>query len=139
MQAGLVATIHEQPVNFGGWIGTGYSLVDPLTGSGAYRIGGGEDRVFLNITEDQTKVFFTGAVLEGAVGVLGYLKEFSAGGIFLSATGIMDALSAIATECAGNEYMEYCLQRFVLLYALVAALFVFAPHWLPTLGGFLRH
>ncbi len=140
VQAGLVATIHEQTVNIGGWIGTGYSLVDPLTGSGAYRIGGGEDRVFLNITEDQTKVFFTGAVLEGAVGVLGYLKEFSAGGIFLSATGITDALSAIATECAGNEYMEYYLQRFVLLYALVAALFVFATPLAAYFGGgFLRH
>ena len=41
INAGLVATILDSPVTIGGWVGTGYSLIDPQTGAGAYRIGGG--------------------------------------------------------------------------------------------------
>lgn len=40
---GKEITIHEQPINEFGWTGTGYVIVDPETGAGAYKIGGGEN------------------------------------------------------------------------------------------------
>ncbi|MGN0920315.1 MAG: hypothetical protein ACI4NJ_01170 [Cellvibrio sp.] len=41
VNAGKQATAHEARINFHGWIGEGYVLVDPKTGAGAYMISGG--------------------------------------------------------------------------------------------------
>ena len=41
VNAGKIATAHETRINFNGWIGEGYTLVDPNTGAGAYMISGG--------------------------------------------------------------------------------------------------
>jgi hypothetical protein len=41
--AGMEITAHEQPVNFYGSSQVGYVILDPATGSGAYKIGGGEN------------------------------------------------------------------------------------------------
>ena len=34
-------TRYESPLNFHGWVGSGYIIMDPETGAGAYLIGGG--------------------------------------------------------------------------------------------------
>ena len=39
--AGNVVTAHEKPINFNGWVGEGYTIIDPQTGAGAYKIAGG--------------------------------------------------------------------------------------------------
>ena len=41
VNAGLEVTVHERPVQLSAWTGAGYMLIDPATGSGAYRISGG--------------------------------------------------------------------------------------------------
>lgn len=41
VNAGRIATAHESRINFNGWIGEGYILMDPKTGAGAYMISGG--------------------------------------------------------------------------------------------------
>lgn len=41
VNAGLVATVSERPVQINSWTGVGYILLDPTTGTGAYRISGG--------------------------------------------------------------------------------------------------
>jgi hypothetical protein len=41
--AGMEITAHEQPVNFYGSSQVGYIILDPETGAGAYKIGGGEN------------------------------------------------------------------------------------------------
>jgi hypothetical protein len=41
--AGMEITAHEQPVNFYGSSQVGYIILDPATGAGAYKIGGGEN------------------------------------------------------------------------------------------------
>ena len=41
--AGLEITAHEQPVNFYDSSHVGYVILDPATGAGAYKIGGGEN------------------------------------------------------------------------------------------------
>ena len=45
--AGKVATAHEQPISFAGGTNTGYLLIDPETGAGAYLISGGLSGGFL--------------------------------------------------------------------------------------------
>jgi hypothetical protein len=35
------AETHEQRINFNGWIGEGYSVIDPKTGAGGYLLCGG--------------------------------------------------------------------------------------------------
>ena len=39
--AGNVATAHEAQLVYHGWVGSGYLLIDPETGAGAYKISGG--------------------------------------------------------------------------------------------------
>lgn len=39
--AGQTAVVAQHPVTLGGWTGVGYLLLDPETGSGAYKISGG--------------------------------------------------------------------------------------------------
>ena len=34
-------TAHQHPLNFHGWVGEGYIIIDPETGGGAYKISGG--------------------------------------------------------------------------------------------------
>jgi hypothetical protein len=53
--AGKEVTAHERPVHFFGQSATGYIVIDPETGAGAYLIGGGENGGLLAI--------FFGAVL----------------------------------------------------------------------------
>jgi hypothetical protein len=41
VNAGKVVTVSKTDINFHGWIGCGYIIVDPTSGAGAYMIGGG--------------------------------------------------------------------------------------------------
>lgn len=41
--AGKIVTISQTMISYKGWTGTGYILLDPQTGAGAYLIGGGQD------------------------------------------------------------------------------------------------
>lgn len=41
--AGKIVTISKSQISYKGWTGTGYVLLDPKTGAGAYLIGGGMD------------------------------------------------------------------------------------------------
>ncbi|QEY16799.1 hypothetical protein D0C16_12955 [Cellvibrio sp. KY-GH-1] len=47
VNAGKIATAHETRINFNGWVGEGYTLIDPNTGAGAYMISGGGNGGFL--------------------------------------------------------------------------------------------
>jgi len=49
--AGKVVTAHEQPINFAGGQNTGYLIIDPATGSGAYLIASGVNGGFLSFDE----------------------------------------------------------------------------------------
>jgi transglutaminase-like putative cysteine protease len=47
VNAGKVVTTHEQRLNYNGWVGEGYIILDPQTGAGAYKIAGGANGGFL--------------------------------------------------------------------------------------------
>ncbi|MCF6258154.1 MAG: transglutaminase-like domain-containing protein [Gammaproteobacteria bacterium] len=49
VNAGKVATTHDTPVAFAGSTVTGYLLIDPATGAGAYKISGGANGAWLFI------------------------------------------------------------------------------------------
>jgi hypothetical protein len=51
VNAGMVVTTHEQSINFNGWIGEGYIILDPATGAGAYKIAGGGNGGFLDVLD----------------------------------------------------------------------------------------
>jgi len=44
---GSIATAHEAQLHYHGWVGSGYLLIDPQTGAGAYKIAGGDKGGFL--------------------------------------------------------------------------------------------
>ncbi|MBC3873740.1 hypothetical protein [Undibacterium flavidum] len=41
LAAGKEVTVHEKEISVNGWAGCGYTLIDPETGAGAYKIAGG--------------------------------------------------------------------------------------------------
>lgn len=41
VNTGKIVTVSKTDINFNGWIGCGYIIIDPDTGAGAYKIGGG--------------------------------------------------------------------------------------------------
>ena len=41
IQRGYEVTVHETPLNVNGWQGSGYAIIDPENGIGAYKISGG--------------------------------------------------------------------------------------------------
>jgi hypothetical protein len=43
VQLGKVVTISQHNITLNGWTGSGYTIIDPETGAGAYRISGGAD------------------------------------------------------------------------------------------------
>ena len=57
VSAGMEVTTHQHPLNFHGWVGEGYIIIDPETGGGAYKISGGgngavlteADRAFMKV------------------------------------------------------------------------------------------
>lgn len=51
VNAGKIATAHETRINFNGWVGEGYTLIDPQTGAGGYIISGGGNGGELTATD----------------------------------------------------------------------------------------
>ncbi|MFT5592097.1 MAG: hypothetical protein ACI8SR_000454 [Oceanicoccus sp.] len=67
VNAGKVVTTHEQSINFNGWIGEGYIIIDPTTGAGAYKIAGGGNggalAVAFMLVLTTVAIFFGGSLL----------------------------------------------------------------------------
>ncbi len=57
VNAGLTVTTHEKIIQYKGWKGAGYIIIDPNTGTGAYLIDGGADGGEV-IFKKQTAAFF---------------------------------------------------------------------------------
>ncbi|TVP58437.1 MAG: hypothetical protein EA349_04600 [Halomonadaceae bacterium] len=71
LQRGYEVTVHEAPLNVNGWQGSGYAIIDPENGVGAYKISGGASGGFI--------VAFGATVL----GVIAGLALLSGGFVFL--------------------------------------------------------
>jgi hypothetical protein len=109
VSAGMEVTTHQKPVNFFGSPSVGYILLDPSTGAGAYRIGGGENGALL---------LFIGLVSLMMIGIIimasGGLGLAAAGGAILSATAIalgniFRGLSIILDATGNSGYLSSAL------------------------------
>ena len=71
--AGNVVTAHEKPINFNGWVGEGYTIIDPQTGAGAYKIAGGGNGGEVTFAEGAGYVAGMLAIIgfSGGLGALG--------------------------------------------------------------------
>ena len=97
--AGKVATAHEQPVGFAGGTNTGYLLVDPETGSGAYLIAGGE-------SGSEIFVAGVGILAIGLIGIAGAAYGVLIAPIFLAMV-ISLALHIILLELLFNDNLSW--------------------------------
>ncbi|WP_191968475.1 hypothetical protein [Cellvibrio sp. KY-GH-1] len=102
--AGKVATAHEARINFNGWVGEGYTMIDPQTGAGAYMIaGGGNGAVLMVIGLAGILMLGIFALVSGGVGALlafglisGYLSIFFQGlAMVLAGLGKTDLASKV--------------------------------------------
>lgn len=67
MNAGKVVATHEAEINFNGWIGDGYIMLDTETGSGTYMIAGGGNGGHLTLTDIAAiTLVIAGVLLVGA-------------------------------------------------------------------------
>ena len=94
VRAGKVATIHDGPVAYAGGTFVGYTIIDPVTGAGAYKIGGGEN----------------GGILAGglgllAIGIIGIVAGFAGIAIapMIIAVALSLALHIIVIELIFND------------------------------------
>ncbi|GAA0847905.1 hypothetical protein GCM10009113_25050 [Marinobacter szutsaonensis] len=129
--AGNIATTHEYPITLGNWIGSGYLLLDPETGAGAYKIAGGANGGFLDALAEIFEWLGYGFAWKEFLAILGSAKSiaeiFSKIGSFLFAFAFGLSVYDLATNCANAA----AAQAFILIYTVVtimvlALLFAFA-------------
>jgi hypothetical protein len=126
--AGMEITAHEQPVNFYGSSQVGYIILDPQTGAGAYKIGGGENGGYLEFVSTQY----------GVLGTFVELMQFFYKTPFLSKLmgtivgpvgeimGILATAIKISEKCKNNPLaMHVLIFLEVFLMTFVAVLFFF--------------
>ncbi|EGA70885.1 hypothetical protein VISI1226_16638 [Vibrio sinaloensis DSM 21326] len=65
--SGKTVTAHEEQINFNGWLGEGYIIIDPKTGAGAYMISGGGNGSFVDSAGENANLI---ALLLGVASVL---------------------------------------------------------------------
>ena len=70
--SGKEATVSESNIDFNGWNGVGYIIIDPSTGAGAYKISGGSNGSILYYLEYGLLYFLKALVLlgQGALSIL---------------------------------------------------------------------
>ncbi len=100
--SGKVATTHDESLNFYGWIGDGYLLIDPETGAGAYMISGGHQGGQILPWVDNDTLGFIGFAL-GLFGGIGLLLSVIIG-LRLLYIDLM-AINDIPQRCKALAYL----------------------------------
>jgi hypothetical protein len=104
LNQGKEVTIHEKPINALGWSGTGYLIIDPYNGTGAYKISGGTNGAFLALFFVSVTILFFAAYFGAfwlvAIGTASFTT------VFLSVLGSYFFGTAIGE--LSRLYMEGC-------------------------------
>ena len=61
--AGMTVTTHEALINYAGWTGAGYNLIDPVSGAGAYKISGGANGSVILTSNEYAALVILGGML----------------------------------------------------------------------------
>ncbi|WP_051264096.1 transglutaminase-like domain-containing protein [Teredinibacter turnerae] len=122
--AGNVATAHEQPVAFAGSTATGYLLINPQTGAGAYKISGGLNGGLLEWLDENA--YWLGG-LAFVLGIVG--GGWAIAGVLL---GIAVAIAGITQFANSNPDPDL-----LLLYIGLMAMFVLLGAIVGAAGGAL--
>jgi hypothetical protein len=69
VNAGKVVTVSKSDINFDGWVGCGYDIIDPSTGDGAYMIGGGMNGAWIMVAVGNALIVLGLATEEFGVGL----------------------------------------------------------------------
>lgn len=97
VNAGKVVTTHEQSINFNGWVGEGYIILDPETGAGAYKIAGGGNGGFINVLDNLGSFLsFYSVLISVSKAVTGAL------GNWVSIASNIVSLLTIMTKCSNG-------------------------------------
>ncbi len=125
VNAGKIATAHETRINFNGWVGEGYTLIDPETGAGAYMIAGGNNGGFLDYIGDNANNFALALGIASVLAVLGGVG----GAIFVALVLVTIAVTfliLLATDlqlqAAGCPDTLRMLNALLILIGLIAGL-----------------
>lgn len=162
VHAGKTVTTHEAQINFNGWIGEGYIILDPNTGAGAYMIaGGGNGGELIPGTNQQCGVvcdvlntlFSVVSILANVAGTVEeYLhkidntlpKFFQNAARFLGYAGILMNIVDAISSCSGVEILIVLvpIRLFAILLPLMLgptgfALVGFLPMIINIIGGFI--
>ncbi|ACE82781.1 hypothetical protein CJA_0978 [Cellvibrio japonicus Ueda107] len=106
VNAGKIATAHENRINFNGWVGEGYILMDPKTGAGAYMISGGGNGGFLS-----KAMFWLGAFI-------GFLESKPIRGLLFD--GLLAGIGAIVGAVLNIvELMSKCHMGFAIAVTII--------------------
>ncbi len=140
--AGKVATAHEAQIVYGGWVGSGYLLIDPETGAGAYKIAGGgngsntpvSDALGALLLVLGTGVSAGDSLANFLKGIVAVLKFLTVLGVVLAGLGallnIVTALDNCPIKIAASPTIAFVILSTVvmtyLLGVIVATLPVFA-------------
>ncbi|SOB76051.1 hypothetical protein SAMN04488490_1722 [Marinobacter sp. LV10R510-11A] len=98
-------TVHQAPLNVNGWEGSGYAIIDPERGVGAYKISGGANGGEVSLPNGQALIGWLLSILDKA-SKTPFLKSLS--GVFGK---ILDFLTAY------NDFLDcgvkYAVAKFI--------------------------
>ncbi|WP_201634574.1 hypothetical protein [Psychrobacter immobilis] len=142
INAGKTVTVHDTQITLNGWSGTGYTILDPESGAGAYMIGGGLDGGFVSFIKS-----LKGKNLKLVASLfIGFLEKRPNLKILLkSAGGVFGQL--ITTVVLGVKFYTQCTDStnalaLTLVFSLIsisialALFFIFAP-WVGLIASIL--
>ncbi|MFT5548090.1 MAG: hypothetical protein ACI9CO_000002 [Candidatus Azotimanducaceae bacterium] len=113
VNAGMVATVHQHPISYAGWSGAGYTIVDPETGAGGYKISGGSDglEIVTKVLGPLTNIGGTGfAAASTGLKALAKLEFLAVVARHFSAVGLLvNVLSGAIAGCNLTELLGVLL------------------------------
>ena len=125
VNAGKIATAHETRLNFNGWIGEGYTLIDPKTGAGAYMIAGGGNGGFLDYIGDNANNFALAlgiAAVLAALGGVGGVIFVALVLVTIAVTFLILLATDLQLQAAGCPDSLRMLNALLMLFSLLAGL-----------------
>ena len=141
VRAGKVATIHEAPVAYQGSTFVGYTIIDPVTGAGAYKIGGGENGGFMKfidlVNENSGTLTLIAMFLGFFTGSIAFLGPIALIGVFISLVVVFAQITRYIAE-GKNQKGSSCesgIQFMVAIATAFASIAVFFKGVASALGA----